>query len=203
MISRTVNAKDLPKLLAHTRKVIKKAHQRAILESVAVGAELVATRVPVDTGRLKQSVRLRRKGKSGFPEIVADAPYAGVIEAGSRPHWAPLRPLLGWVKRKVGREARAMGIRVPSRVGVYRGRSAAAWRRYNRRSKLRGDFVDAVLKTARLVQRKIATKGTRAHWFMKRSLPDLRRILGTLHSKAHDKALRDLGNGGGGSGGTP
>lgn len=198
MITRTISAKDVTKVLAHTRKTIRKAHQRAILEAVALGAELVATRVPVDTGALKRSIRLRRKGKSGHPEIVAEVPHAGVIEAGGRPHWAPLRPLIAWVRRKVGRAAKELGVRVPGRVGVYRGRTAAAWRRYTHRSMRRQQYVDGVLLTARWVQRKIASKGTKAHWYMKNSLPDLRRILGAKHAEAETKVNRDLGNGGGG-----
>lgn len=197
MITRTINAKDVPKVLAHTRRTIQKAHKKAILEAVVAGAELVATRVPVDTGALKRSVRPRKKGRSGYPEIVVDAPHAGVIEAGGRAHWAPLRPLIAWTRRKVGRAAKAAGIRVPGKVGVYKGRTAAAWRRYNSRSRARTGYVDGVLLIARAVQRKIAVKGTRAHWYMKNSLPELRQLHASMHEAAHAQALRDLGTGGG------
>lgn len=193
-VIRSVSPKDIGKVLARTNKVILGHQKRAILEAAALGSELVARSAPVDTGRLKQSVRLRRKGASGHPEIVADAPHAGPVEAGARPHWAPLRPLIGWVRRKVGAAAKSAGIRVPPKVGLYRGRSARAWAAYNRRSRIRDAYVGGVLKIARQVQLKIAHKGTKPTWFMRRNLPRMGKILGEMLEAAKIKALRDLGN---------
>ncbi|MBI1291864.1 hypothetical protein GC173_11565 [bacterium] len=35
-------------------------------------------------------------------ELVNDAPYAGIIEEGSRPHWPPFRPIFDYMGRVMG-----------------------------------------------------------------------------------------------------
>jgi hypothetical protein len=197
VITRTLTPAQVKGVLARTNRVILKNSKRAILEAAALGAELVARDAPVDTGRLKQSVRLRRKGASGHPEVVADAPYAGVVEAGSRPHWAPLQPLVKWVRRHVQGAAKAAGIRVPAKVGLYKGRSARAWAAYNRRSRIRSAYVGEILAMARGVQLKIAHKGTRPTWFTRKNLPRMGKILGEMLAEAKNKSLRDLSGDGG------
>jgi hypothetical protein len=35
-------------------------------------------------------------------ELLNDAPYAGIVESGSRPHWPPFRPLFDYMGRVMG-----------------------------------------------------------------------------------------------------
>ena len=69
---------------------------RGVLSAALAGAEVIAENAPKDLGSLKQSVHAVK----GTPvKIVVDAPHAGIVEMGSRPHVAPLLPLVEWAKR--------------------------------------------------------------------------------------------------------
>lgn len=172
VIVKLLRAEDVSRELAAADRAAQGATRRAMLEAAAAGAEVLARGAPVDTGRLKQSFRLRRRGEGGHPEIVADAPYAGIVEAGSRPHWAPLAPLVRWVRRNAGR----LGLRGAGR---------------NRRS---GRFTagSSVVRVARAIQRKIARVGTRPRWFVRQRLPALRAILGATLRLSKATALAEL-----------
>lgn len=52
----------------------------------------------VDRGELRNSVEAVFTDKGA--RVVVKAPHAPWIEDGTRPHWAPLQPLLEWVMRK-------------------------------------------------------------------------------------------------------
>lgn len=54
------------------------------------------------TGIYAASWKVVETGEANTILLQNDAPYAPVIEYGSRPHIAPLRPLLQWVRRKFG-----------------------------------------------------------------------------------------------------
>lgn len=192
-VTRVVAPGQIAALLAKTDKRIRRGVHEAVVEAAAVGAEIVAKDAPVDTGRLKQSVVMRKKGPSGGPEIIAQAPYAGPVEVGSRPHWVPLRPLVGWVRRHVMAAAREAGIKTPGRVGTYKGRTARAFAAYNRRSRARNAFVDEILKMARLIQRAIARRGTKPRYFMRKNLPRLGQILLTLLRESKARTVAGLG----------
>lgn len=73
---------------------------RGIVSAALLGAEVIARRAPKDLGNLKRSSHAEITPSGA--QIVVDAPHAGAVELGSRPHWMPLQPLLDWAKRKVG-----------------------------------------------------------------------------------------------------
>lgn len=171
-VTRVVGPGQIQALLKATDKRLRDATKGAVIEAAAVGAEIVSRDAPVDTGRLKQSVIMRKRGASGHPEIVAQAPYAGPVEVGSRPHWVPLRPLVGWVRR----HASLFGLK----GGTQRGKG--------------GRFVGgAIITLARKIQRSIARRGTKPKWYMKRNLPRLEQVLKTLMRESKARALSGLG----------
>ncbi len=55
------------------------------LQLASTFAEEARNRAPVRTGRLRDSITLRRAGDSTYI-VEATAPYAGYVEYGSRPH---------------------------------------------------------------------------------------------------------------------
>lgn len=175
-VTRTLTPGQVAGALRRTDATIRAAQGRAVLEAMALGAELLAREVPVDVGRLKQSFRVRRKGPSGYPELQATAPHAGIVEAGSRPHWAPLRPLVRWVRR----HAAQFG------VSAATGRDA------------QGRFTSGgIVRVARAIQRSIAQRGTRPRWYVRRNLPRLGAILRNRLAAAKGRALAALATGGG------
>lgn len=177
MITRTLTPKQVAAVIMATDKTIRAEQKRAMLEAAALGAELLAKEAPVDTGRLKQSFRVRTHGVSGHPEIVADAPYAGVIEAGARPHWMPLRPLIGWVRRHRG--LFNLTRRPP--------------KRHRRTGRFQADA--GIVGIARAIQLKIARVGTKPRWFVRKTLPALSRVLDIMLAEAKTRALARIAGG--------
>lgn len=173
-VVRILRPEEVASVLAGTSKTILAAQKLAMLEAATLGAELLAEAAPVDRGRLKQSFRVRKRGKSGHPEIVATAPYSGIVEMGARPHWTPLAPLVRWVRR----HAKAFNL-----SGSGTGRDK------------RGRFTQgAFVRIARAIQRKIAREGTKPRWFVKQRIPALRGILDVCLQTAKARALARLGS---------
>jgi hypothetical protein len=134
-----VSEKDL---MRKFRAIEEKRHPavvRGIMSAVLLGAEIVARAEPKDLGTLKQSTRGVPTSSGGY--ILVDAPHAGAVELGTRPHWVPLKPLIAWARRHGAAD------------------DAAAFR------------------MAKGIQMKIAKVGTAPRYFMRKSLPVLRRIL--------------------------
>lgn len=132
------------KLLADKRKMLSAAH---------LGTEILASVAPVDVGTLKSSMHV--EGGIAEPRIVIDAPHAATVELGSRPHVAPLQPLIDWVKRHRG----SFGIK---------GKGTT-------RSKASGRFEASaeVVAIARAIQAKIAREGTKPTYFVRNAIPKL------------------------------
>lgn len=161
-----------------------KRSQGAILEAAIEGAETVVVPAAIaaakDTGRLAASIEARRI--DGTPTILADAPYAGVIEGGSRPHFPPLQPLIDWVRR----HAEKFEIEKPKgrRPGIGVARTARAQRRKEGLLAAHDEFEKKIEAIARAIQHKIGEQGSPPHWFMRNSLPKLNAILKTNVERA-------------------
>jgi len=165
--------------------VIAAATRHAVLEAALVGMRIIAKAAPVDRGRLKQSVRLRRRGESGHPEVVIDAPYAAIVEVGSRPHWVPLAALIAWVRRNAAKFNISGASRRPRAGGG------------SRPGRLPRKDHPEVIRIARAIQRSIALRGTRPQWFVRRSLPAINKALGELLRAAKARAIKAAAGGGG------
>jgi hypothetical protein len=95
-----VSAKDLARRFREIEEKRPEAIVRAIRNAATAGAEALATVAPVGvSGQFK--TKLRAENHEHGAAIVDDAPYAGIIELGARPHWAPLRPLFEWFRYKL------------------------------------------------------------------------------------------------------
>jgi hypothetical protein len=68
-------------------------HARAVRE-----VEASKPRPPVDIGQLKRSFRVQPTPDGAVVDNTS--PQAVWMEYGTRPHWAPLSPLLAWAQRK-------------------------------------------------------------------------------------------------------
>lgn len=109
--------------------------------------------------------------------IVADAPYAGNVEVGSRPHVPPLEPLIRWVKLRGMQGLMSSGRlqRLAGTTTAYNARSVAG--QFRRMEKGGSVDVDAPEQIARAIQQAIAKHGTKPHWFARRALPGIRDAL--------------------------
>lgn len=190
-VTRVVSSAEIDAVLKRTDKRLRDAVKGAVIEAAAVGAEIVARDAPVDTGRLKQSIIMRKRGPSGHPEIVAQAPHAGPVEVGSRPHWVPLTPLVRWVRRHWS--SFNLPKRRPGGASTTPAASAAAQRHRDRRIARRAAYDANVVTIARKIQKAIAKRGTRPRYFMRKNLPRLNEVLKTLMRESKARALSGLG----------
>lgn len=71
----------------------------------------VVTETPFAFGNLRKSIHNEMYERGGIVgETKTSIPYAMAVEKGSRPHWAPIGPLLLWAKRKLGNEKAAYAV---------------------------------------------------------------------------------------------
>lgn len=84
-----IKVEDLPAALTKHRKSIEGAIKTGLATSAHKARSRLVMKTPVDTGRMKNAWKVRkRQGTKRFPnyEVTNDAPYAGIIEKGARPH---------------------------------------------------------------------------------------------------------------------
>jgi len=64
----------------------------------------VVTNTPHFIGALRKSIAAEtfERGSNIIGRVSTPNPYGWPVETGSRPHWAPLAPLVYWAQRKLG-----------------------------------------------------------------------------------------------------
>jgi hypothetical protein len=80
--------------------------RRAAVLAAHRGRSIMVRRTPTDRGQMKNAWRVRRLGdiatKKEMVDLVNDAPYAGIVEMGARPHSVSREgwdAIYGWVYR--------------------------------------------------------------------------------------------------------
>ncbi len=101
----------------------------------------------------------------GSPLWFGAGGYGVYVELGTKPHWAPLEPLVRWVEHKIQPHVLAIGVEFtsgkakPTRKGT---------------KVLKGDArARAIQSLARAIQIKIAMKGTAAQHFVLKSIQEM------------------------------
>lgn len=172
---------------------VLRSHARAFPEAVAAGALVAAHRgrtllvrtSPVDTGMYKNAWRvvdLAYASERHVIELDNDAPHAGIIELGARPHKvsrAGIEAIAGWVRRKLLRGGYAQIRRSASAESFAAGggkrkltASAAAYR-----AKASWSLDEEATKIAWAIAKKIEKEGQKPTYHLLNSLPKLRRFL--------------------------
>ena len=163
------------------RKDMRKV-ERGIDGAANRAAQRVAWQIrrdmPVAHGELRDSVHVEGS------RVIVDAPHAAAVETGSRPHWAPLEPLIEWVQLRGFQSllSSKSRMRLPgnttqehaSRVGaafaaVRRGGAVGVQTPFTP--------IGAAYAIAKGIQLRIALAGTRPHWYVRKHLPAARTFL--------------------------
>jgi len=90
-----------------------KIAQYLALRMFSQSQENIVTMGITDQGLLLKSGSITMKPDGA--EIVYAVDYAGYIEYGTKPHWAPFEPIKEWTKRKLGEDedvAKAIWIKI-------------------------------------------------------------------------------------------
>lgn len=171
---------DVARKLPRDVKQLLQGSQKKMHEAALLGAEIIAGQAPVDMGPLKASphVEVTEHGA----RIRIDAPHAGIVELGSRPHRPPIGPLIEWVRRhraSFGIDApRGRAPKTPTRT-LYGAALAAHTRALARHQRADRE----VLRIACALQAKIAREGTKPRYFVRNSMPRLLSALRSLLAK--------------------
>lgn len=158
--------------------------QDAMLKSVQLGEGRAKELAPVAFGNLRASIgsQVITSPDEIVGEIGTDLGrindgkligYAQAVEFGSRPHWAPIQPLIEWV-------------RVKGLAGTY---NTGTGRRIG--GKRRKDREDRALAYA--IQRKIAQVGTQAHPFFHPAIDSIKQEVHRLFVSAVGTIVRNFG----------
>lgn len=130
----------------HKRAVA--AVHRGLLEGALLGEQIVVQATPSDTANTRQRWQVIPTAEGA--DLVNDSPVATYLEFGTRPHIAPLMPLVRWVARKRG----------VSLAGVTR----------------LSDVPPEIVAAARGLREKIARDGGKRYGMISKNLDKLRRI---------------------------
>lgn len=113
-----IRKEDLPRILANHETQIPVAVAKGLHLAAERGRTYLVRKSPVDTGQYKNSWVVKDHGRRGST-IENDAPHAGIIEAGARPHAVNregIEALTKWVLRVFSRK-RPMGPKKPPVLG--------------------------------------------------------------------------------------
>jgi hypothetical protein len=159
---RVESLEELIRRREETADQIRKAFRAAAWDSALATRLIVSKDSPVDTGDYKSSWRAVKNDIRGGVDLINDAPHAGIIEQGARPHMPPLQPLIDWARRKA------------ADIGLVQ---LATGKQYGGPSSLNQDQDAAVIRFARAIQHKIAAQGQAPLWIMRKRLPFARKFL--------------------------
>lgn len=203
-MSQIVRVDSFKALEREITKDLKRTGERvqgAIRETARDGAAYVRRHVPVAFGPLRDSIHATT-GES--PAIVADSPHAAPAETGSRPHTPPLAPLVAWVKLRgmqgiSGRDGKGPSSRLPGTTTRGHASSVAGQLAADASATGYADIsggassISAPERVARAIQAGIRKHGTKPHWYMRDSVPEVRKIL----ARNMEKAIHSTGGEGG------
>ncbi len=121
-----VTIEQLPSWLAVQVNRINPATLRACYAAALRGRTIIMETIgattpypPVDRGVFRASFKAERAPDGAG--LFSDAPHAAFIEYGCRPHWAPIGPLVEWVKRKkLAKGSEAYGIARAIQIAISR-----------------------------------------------------------------------------------
>ena len=149
--------------LSKSPEIAREELRAATLESLMLLENLTKDNTPTGaTALLRGAWASELLGEAAENETLGRVynpmPYAAAIETGTRPHWAPLDPLIDWV-----------------------------------RAKLDVQDEDEVLHVARLVQFKIAARGTPAQEPARRALDAAGPDIQTSYRMATERMMERIG----------
>lgn len=189
--------------LAKGKAGLMDAVRRGVRNSARRGRAHLVRVTPKDSGLLKASWKDTTTGPGATSTTVAmvynDAPYAGIVEAGARPHPVSEEGQLAiyeWVKRHFGFQAIGSGKNRKIRAVSLDMQTANAPGEGRVRPKLGGKLGELnmsieLVRIAEAIIHKLRTKGQAPTYFVKNSLPDLESFLADEVSRAVERYNRE------------
>ncbi len=192
---------NLPKALERGAKKIRKQCDAAVWKTARDAVRPIRKRVPIAFGELSASVQAYQRGANGHAVTSVDAPHAGAVEIGSPPHKPNFERLLAWVKLR-GLQHLGGGPRKRGPTSGYQVPRIGSMFAAHVQNGSGGSFSpsDTAEKVARAISKGIEKHGTKPHWFVRESLPEIRQILDENMKKAKTSSAGGGGSSSGGGG---
>lgn len=147
---RTINLEDFSKELGNFAKLSLEKKRGAVARGLAKSIPDLVAASPVDTGLYAASWQFTVDEYRGI--IGNTAPYAGIIEDGTRPYVPPIGPLLAWAKRVLTKQVHDDG------TEIHTGQPETG-------------YSPEVWALAKAVQKKISEEGITPKHVMEKSIP--------------------------------
>lgn len=173
---RVKGLRELSSLMQTHSRERERRIKRAVRESAHKGAAHVRRNIPVAFGELRSSIHVESRAP-GRATIIADAPHACAVETGARPHWAPIEPLIRWVKLRgfQGLTAEPQRRRLPGTTTQEHAEGVAG--QLAAMESEGATPINAPENIAYAIQAAIAKRGTKPHWYARNSVPAIVEIL--------------------------
>lgn len=167
----------------------KKMLEGAMQLAAQRGRSLLVPRTPVDLGQLKAAWRVRRV--DGGWVLINEAPHAGIMEVGARPHEVDeegREALAQWVRRHIP----VVETYVNTPKGVFRTKTKAT-----RREAMPGNEPrEEIDKIVDAICYRLRARGYKGKFFVRESLPELRAFVGEEVSAAMARHVNNIGGSG-------
>ncbi len=159
-------------------------------ELLAFGAQLdglvaVNLQKAYTTGTLEGSFDFGASTTQLGTEFVFGTPlsYGAYVETGTKPHWAPIEPIMSWVETKIQPHVLALGVSFDTGRARPTGRITKSLKGKpfeftgKSGSPVKVNAGDqrqrAIMAIAKAIQWKIKERGTEGQWFLKRALESM------------------------------
>lgn len=177
-----------PTLRRHAKATLK-AVQRGIIRGAFAGERVLVKATPVDQGEMRRAWHVRKTGRKNQPAVlINDAPYAGIIERGARPHkvgFAGWEQIYSWVYRH-----HAYFAATRTKKGRAKRMKKYVMEVTSQRSGAQAEtgFDPVISAITWGIVKKIEKEGSRARFFVRDSIPELT----VLTSQQVEKRLKRL-----------
>lgn len=112
-----VTPREFAQDIGRRSRALKPLIMRSIQRSAERGRARLVRATPVDQGQMRNAWRVIKKRRGA--DLVNDAPHAGVIEGGARPHnvsYAGRRSIERWVMRQLGVTDEKIAIAIAEKI---------------------------------------------------------------------------------------
>lgn len=98
--------------LTNQREDVKEKAKMVLFRAMVKMEELAKNKAPVDTGNLKNRIHLEPMQPGASTYVLSDGVEYGVyVEFGTKPHYVPITPLIGWAGRVLKGKELAFAVR--------------------------------------------------------------------------------------------
>ena len=98
--------------LTNQREDVKEKAKMVLFRAMVKMEEIAKNKAPVDTGNLKNRIHLEPMQPGASTYVLSDGVEYGVyVEFGTKPHYVPITPLIGWAGRVLKGKELAFAVR--------------------------------------------------------------------------------------------